>query len=90
MKRFVKVVAILFIIFLALSFGVRQQTFENDFEERKRRFEEEITMPDNNYESHFGYEIVNPGIINSIGKKGEQVIEKVFEIGFNIIKKVIE
>ncbi|HOA63446.1 MAG: hypothetical protein GX203_00500 [Acholeplasmataceae bacterium] len=90
MKRFVKGMVVLFFIFLALSFGVRQQTFENDFEERKKKFEEEIVTPGNNYESDFGDEVVDPGIINVIGKKGEQVIDKVFEISFNIIKRLLE
>ena len=41
-------------------------------------------------ESDFGDEVVDPGIINVIGKKGEQVIDKVFEISFNIIKRLLE
>lgn len=90
MKKTLQVICILFLIFMGLSIGVNNNRFNSDFEGRKDQFEEDIITPGNNYQGDAKDKAIKPSIFNDIGKKGEKAIEKVFDISFGIIKKIIE
>lgn len=90
MKKTLKVVLILFLIFMGLSMGIKTNIFSGNFEDKKDQFEEDITTPGNGYKGNIKDKEVQPNIVNDIGKKGEKAIEKVFDISFGIIKKILD
>lgn len=65
---------------------------ENDYyritQDKLDEFEEEIVIKGNEYQSNI--DDINPGIVNSAGKKVEGLIDKAFDFCFGIIKGMID
>lgn len=90
MKKTIKGILILFLVFMGLSIGIKTNIFNGNFEDRKNQFEDDIITPGNDYQGIIKEKDVQPNIFNDIGKKGEKAIEKVFDISFGILKKIID
>lgn len=56
--------------------------------EKLEQFENEIIIEDNEYSNYSN--IIESGKVNDVGKLGEKIIDKGFDLIFNVIKKVIK
>ena len=56
--------------------------------EKLEQFENEIIIEDNEYSNYSN--IIESGKVNDVGKLGEKIIDKGFDLIFDVIKKVIK
>lgn len=89
MKKVLYVFLLLICIFLGMLItdetpGSQSKELQNDIDD----FENEIVDPNNGYQNK-NNKGVNPNFTNSIGKKGENIIDSVFDFSFNIINSIL-
>ena len=75
MKKVLVVVIIIVFFLIGLNVGGSYHNYSKMFEDAKTEFEEEITLPDNNYEP----KTLKPkeGIINKVASAIDGLIEKI-------------
>lgn len=77
------------VLFIGMCINVPNNNDNNRVtQEKLDQFEEEIVIKGNDYQSSI--DDINPGIVNSTGKKVEGLIDKGFDFCFGIIKGMID
>lgn len=69
--------------------GPSRETASDKLQKELDEFEQEITKPDNQYEP-VRQEKIDPNISNSLAKKGENIITKIFDLSFDAIEKLVK
>lgn len=80
----------LFILFFFLGYVLNTPT-DNQLRvdpEKLEQFENEIIIEDNEYSNYSN--VIESGKVNDVGKLGEKIIDKGFDLIFDVIKKVIK
>lgn len=80
----------LFILFFFLGYVLNTPT-DNQLRvdpEKLEEFENEIILEDNEYSNYSN--VIESGKVNDVGKLGEKIIDKGFDLIFDVIKKVIK
>lgn len=78
MKKILLIGVILFVFILGIKLGDNYTISDsNIFESEKNRFEQEITNPNNNYQS--SNLIIEEGVTNKVAHKIDEVIEKIIK-----------
>lgn len=80
----------LFILFFFLGYVLNTPT-DNQLRvdpEKLEQFENEIIIEDNEYSNYSN--VIESGKVNDVGKLGERIIDKGFDLIFDVIKKVIK
>ncbi len=80
----------LFILFFFLGYVLNTPT-DNQLRvdpEKLEQFENEIILEDNEYSNYSN--VIESGKVNDVGKLGEKIIDKGFDLIFDVIKKVIK
>lgn len=80
----------LFILFFFLGYVLNTPT-DNQLRvdpEKLEEFENEIILEDNEYSNYSN--VIESGKVNDVGKLGERIIDKGFDLIFDVIKKVIK
>lgn len=80
----------LFILFFFLGYVLNTPT-DNQLRvdpEKLEQFENEIILEDNEYSNYSN--VIESGKVNDVGKLGERIIDKGFDLIFDVIKKVIK
>ena len=80
----------LFILFFFLGYVLNTPT-DNQLRvdpEKLEEFENEIIIEDNEYSNYSN--VIESGKVNDVGKLGEKIIDKGFDLIFDVIKKVIK
>lgn len=89
MKKVLYVGLILLVLFIGVIIGDAPHTGQaGDIRDRTRKFEEEITRPDNQYNHE--HNIITPNNTNKLAKRGDSIIKGIFEYSFGLLKGVIE
>lgn len=75
-------------VFIGMCFNVPTSDDTNRVTQDKLdKFEEDIIIKDNEYQSE--YKDINPNVVNSAGKKVENIIDKGFDYCFGFIQGMI-
>lgn len=80
----------LFILFFFLGYVLNTPT-DNQLRvdpEKLEEFENEIILEDNEYSNYSN--VIESGKVNDVGKLGERIIDKGFDLIFDVIKKIIK
>lgn len=81
-----KKISLLIILLLCLFVGILiGRPTASSIEEKLKLFEENITSPSSTYTEPSQIE---PSLPSKIGKKGEEVIDKIFSFSFDIISSL--
>lgn len=90
MKKIVFLFLFFIFLFLGIIIGSKETKFDNEkFSNDLKEFEGEIIYPNNSYTGIKNIEIEG-NIFGKVGKKGETIIDKGFDIAKNVIKKFVD